>query len=222
MIAKVLVAEDEDGARLALAHALRREGYEVEGASNRLAAAELGTEGDHALVILDIEMPGLDGLEVCLRVRAARPAVPIMMLTARVRELDAVTGLDAGADDYVAKPFRFAELLARVRAQLRRSAPATLTAGGVRVDRDARRVWHGEEEIAFSPREYDLLAYLVANAGRTVTREQVMHAVWEGEWYGSPKTLDMHVLALRRKLGDDAKAPRHVVTVRGIGLRFVP
>jgi DNA-binding response OmpR family regulator len=220
MIAKVLVAEDEDGARLALAHALRREGYEVEEASNGLAAAELGTEGDHALVILDVEMPGLDGLEVCRRVRAARPSVPIMMLTARDAELDAVSGLDAGADDYVAKPFRFAELLARVRAQLRRSAPATLTAGDVRVDKAARRVWHADEEILLSPREYDLLAYLVANVGRTVTREQVMHAVWEGEWHGSPKTLDMHVLALRRKLSDDAKAPRHLVTVRGIGLRF--
>ena len=92
----------------------------------------------------------------------------------------------------------------------------------MRVDTDARRVFHGEDEIALSPREYDLLAYLLANAGRTVTREQVMHAVWEGEWYGSPKTLDMHVLALRRKLGDDAKAPRHVVTVRGVGLRFEP
>jgi DNA-binding response OmpR family regulator len=219
---KVLLAEDEDGTRLALAYALRREGYEVEEAPDGLTAAALGTAGDHALVILDVEMPGLDGLEVCRRVRAARPAVPIMMLTGRDAELDAVSGLDAGADDYVAKPFRFAELLARVRAQLRRSAPAALVAGDVRVDTDARRVWHGVQEVSVSPREYDLLAYLVANAGRTVTREQIMHAVWEGEWYGSPKTLDMHVLALRRKLGDDAKAPRHVVTVRGIGLRFEP
>jgi DNA-binding response OmpR family regulator len=222
MTPKVLLAEDEAGARLTLAHALRREGYEVEEAADGLAAAELGTTGDHALVILDVEMPGLDGFEVCRRVRAARPAVGIMMLTGRAGELDAVNGLDAGADDYVAKPFRLAELLARVRAQLRRSAPATLTAGDVRVDTDARRVWHGTQELSLSPREYDLLAHLVANAGRTVTREQVMHAVWEGEWYGSPKTLDMHVLALRRKLGDDARAPDHLVTVRGVGLRFEP
>jgi DNA-binding response OmpR family regulator len=167
-------------------------------------------------------MPGLDGLEVCRRVRAARPTVPIMMLTGRSAELDAVNGLDAGADDYVAKPFRFAELLARVRAQVRRSAPAALVAGDVRVDTAARRVFHGDEEVFLSPREYDLLTYLLANAGRTVTREQVMQAVWEGEWFGSPKTLDMHVLALRRKLGDDARSPRHVVTVRGVGLRFEP
>jgi DNA-binding response OmpR family regulator len=219
---KVLLADDEGSARLTLAHALRREGYEVEEAEDGLQAAELGVAGDHALVILDVEMPGLDGLEVCRRIRAARPSVPIMMLTGRDAELDAVTGLDAGADDYVAKPFRFAELLARVRAQVRRSAPSTLSAGDVRVDVDARRVFHGEQEVALSPREYDLLAYLLSNVGRTVTREQVMHAVWEGEWYGSPKTLDMHVLALRRKLGDDARSPRHVVTVRGVGLRFEP
>jgi DNA-binding response OmpR family regulator len=219
---EILLAEDDDGARLALAHALRREGYEVDEAADGLTAAQRGTRGHHALVILDVEMPGLDGLEVCRRVRAARPDVPIMLLTGRDAELDAVNGLDAGADDYVAKPFRFAELLARVRAQLRRSAPAGLSAGDVRVDTDARRVWHGEQEVALSPREYDLLAYLVTNAGRTVTRDQVMHAVWEGEWYGSPKTLDMHVLALRRKLADDAKAPRHIVTVRGVGLRFEP
>src|SRR6478735_9223235 len=151
---KVLLAEDDDGARLTLAYALRREGYEVEEARDGLTAAALGTAGDHALVILDVEMPGLDGLEVCRRVRAARPAVPIMMLTGRDAELDAVSGLDAGADDYVAKPFRFAELLARVRAHVRRSAPATLIAGDVRVDRDARRVWHGDQEVSVSPREY--------------------------------------------------------------------
>jgi DNA-binding response OmpR family regulator len=222
MPTRVLLAEDEAGERLTLAHALRREGYEVVEAADGLAAAELGTGGDHALVILDIEMPGLDGLEVCRRVRAARPSVPIMLLTGRDAERDAVIGLDAGADDYVAKPFRFAELLARVRAQVRRSAPPVLGAGDVRIETAARRVWHAEREVSLSPREYDLLAYLVTHAGTTVTREQVMNAVWEGEWYGSPKTLDMHVLALRRKLGDDARAPRHLVTVRGVGLRFEP
>jgi DNA-binding response OmpR family regulator len=221
-VPRVLLAEDEVGARTALAYALRREGYEVDDVADGLEAVRVGLAGDHALVILDVEMPGLDGLEVCRRLRAARPTVPIMLLTGRAEELDAVSGLDAGADDYVAKPFRFAELLARVRAQLRRSAPAAIIAGDVRVDKSARRVWHGSDEVALSPREFDLLAFLVANAERTVTREQVTTAVWAGEWFGSPKTLDMHVLALRRKLGDDARAPRHVVTVRGIGLRFEP
>src|SRR5690349_16777385 len=144
---RVLLAEDEDSARLTLAHALRREGYEVDEAQDGLRAVELGVAGDHALVILDVEMPGLDGFEVCRRVRAARPTVPIMMLTGRGGELDAVNGLDAGADDYVAKPFRFAELLARVRAQVRRSAPTALVAGDVRVDTNARRVFHGDEEV---------------------------------------------------------------------------
>jgi DNA-binding response OmpR family regulator len=145
-----------------------------------------------------------------------------MLLTARTTEPDTVLGLDAGADDYVAKPVGLPELLARVRAHVRRSTPETIAAGDVSVDRAARRAWHGDGEVALSPREFDLLAFLVANAGRTVTREQVMTAVWEGEWFGSPKTLDMHVLALRRKLGDDARAPRHIVTVRGVGLRFEP
>ena len=217
---RLLVAEDEDGTRLSLTHALRREGYVVDEASDGLEAERVGVGGDHALVILDVEMPGLDGVEVCRRIRAARPAVPIMMLTGRADEFDAITGLDAGADDYVAKPFRLQELLARVRAQLRRSAPDTVSAGDVKVDKLARRAWHGDDELHLSPREFDLLTFLVANAGRTVTRQAVMDAVWNGGWQGSNKTLDMNVVALRRKLGDDARAPTHVVTVRGVGLRF--
>jgi DNA-binding response OmpR family regulator len=213
-MARVLVAEDEDGTRLSLSHVLRREGYEVDEAADGVEAERLGLEGEHALAILDVEMPGLSGIEVCRRLRAARPTMPIMMLTGRDSEFDAINGLDAGADDYVSKPFRLAELLARVRAHVRRSLP------DVKVDKLARRAWHGEAELALSPREFDLLTFLVANAGRTVTREEVMNAVWDGEWQGSNKTLDMNVVALRRKLGDDAKAPTHVVTVRGVGLRF--
>jgi DNA-binding response OmpR family regulator len=221
-MARVLIAEDDDGTRLSLAHALRSEGYEVDEAADGLEAARLGLAHDHAVVILDVEMPGLNGLEVCRRLRGARPAAQIMLLTARTAETDTVLGLDAGADDYVPKPVGIPELLARVRAHMRRATPETVAAGDVSVDRAARRAYHGDRELALSPREFDLLTFLVANAGRTVTRDQVMIAVWEGEWFGSPKTLDMHVLALRRKLGDDAKAPRHVVTVRGVGLRFEP
>lgn len=217
---RVLVAEDEDGTRVSLAHVLRVEGYEVEEARDGLEAERLGIGGDHALVLLDVEMPGLDGVEVCRRIREARPAVPIVMLTGLDSERDAVRGLDAGADDYVSKPFRLQELLARVRAHVRRSNPDTLAAGDVRVDKLARRAWHGDDELTLTPREFDLLTFLVQNAGRTVTREEVMNAVWSGEWQGSNKTLDMNVVALRRKLGDDARAPRHVVTVRGVGLRF--
>ncbi len=221
-MARLLLAEDDEGARLSLAEALRRAGYDVEAVADGLEAARRAVDGDHALLILDVEMPGLDGLEVCRRVRAARPAVPIMMLTGHGTELETIDGLDAGADDYIAKPFRFAELLARVRAQVRRSEPSVVAAGDVRIDTGARRAYHGDAELALTRREFDLLVYLVANPGVTVTREQIMRNVWGGEWYGSPKTLDMHVLALRRKLGDDANAPRHVVTVRGVGMRFEP
>ncbi len=218
--AKLLLAEDDEGVRTSLARALRREGYDVEEASDGMTAARSGCDGNHDLVLLDIGLPGLDGLDVCRRIRAARPAVPILFLTGRGEELDAVTGLDAGADDYVAKPFRLAELLARVRAQVRRSAPHAISVGDVRVDVDARRAWVAERELRLSPKEFDLLAFLVRHAGRTVARAQIMAEVWEGAWFGSTKTLDMHVSALRRKLDDDAAAPRHLVTVRGVGFRF--
>jgi DNA-binding response OmpR family regulator len=221
-VARLLIAEDEDGIRASLARALRNEGYDVDEAADGLEAARLGAAEDYAVVLLDVEMPGIDGLEACRRIRAARPAAAILMLTGRDAELDAVAGLDAGADDYVAKPFRAAELLARVRAHTRRASGDVVVAGDVRVDRGARRAWHGAEEMHLSPREFDLLACLVANAGRTVRREDVVAAMWGGGWFGSPKTLDMHVLALRRKLGDDAGAPKHLVTVRGVGLRFEP
>src|SRR5689334_1918439 len=164
----------------------------------------------------------MDGLDVCRHVREVRPQVPILMLTARDGELETVAGLDAGADDYVTKPFRLSVLLARVRAMLRRSGPRELSAGGVRVDEASRRAWRGEEELDLSPKEFDLLALLVREAGRVVTREQIMTDVWDENWFGSTKTLDMHVSWLRRKLGEDADNPQRLITVRGVGLRFEP
>jgi DNA-binding response OmpR family regulator len=143
------------------------------------------------------------------------------MLTARSEEIDTVIGLDAGADDYQAKPFRLAELLARVRALVRRAQPDVAEgAGGVRVDSSARRAWVGERELTLTMKEFDLLALLVGNAGQVVTRERVMAEVWDTEWTGSTKTLDVHVGLLRRKLQDDPRKPRLLVTVRGVGLRF--
>src|SRR3954451_11477642 len=219
-MARVLLAEDDAGIREPLARALKREGYEVDAVSDGLDASRLRSEHDYALLVLDIGLPGRSGLEVCREARRDDPDVPILLLTAQDGELDTVAGLDAGADDYVTKPFRLAELLARVRAQVRRSSPELLRARDVRVDPAARRAWAAERELDLTPKEFDLLALLVRNAGQVVVRERIMEAVWDENWFGSTKTLDMHVSTLRRKLGDDAAAPRRVTTVRGVGLRF--
>ncbi len=147
-----------------------------------------------------------------------------MILTARVAEIDIVVGLDAGADDYVTKPFRVAELAARVRAHLRRRETARgaveLAVGDVRLVQDSRRVWLGDTEIALRAKEFDLLAMLMSEAGRVVTRERIMSEVWDEHWFGSTKTLDMHISALRRKLDDPADEPVRITTLRGVGYRF--
>lgn len=221
-MASVLLAEDDEDIRLPLLSALEREGYEVEALATGPAAVAAGLHGEHDLLLLDIGLPGLDGMEVCHRIREERPSVPIIFLTARNAEMDTIEGLDAGADDYITKPFRLDELLARVRAQLRRATAERFQAADVSVDVAARRAWRGEEELDLSPKEFDLLALLVRAAGHVVTRERIMSEVWDENWFGSTKTLDMHVSWLRRKLGDDANAPQRLVTVRGVGLRFEP
>jgi DNA-binding response OmpR family regulator len=219
-MATVLLVEDDDAIAEPLLRALARDGNEVELVQDGLEAARIGAAGGHDVIVLDLGLPGIDGVEVCRRIRVARPDVPILMLTARAEEIDAVVGLDAGADDYQAKPFRLAELLARVRALSRRTRSAARAAGGVRVDTAARRAWRGEEELRLAPREFDLLAYLVAHAGRVLRREDIMVAVWDENWFGSTKTLDVHVAALRRKLGDNGSSPALITTIRGVGLRF--
>ncbi len=219
-VARVLIAEDDEGIRMPLIRALEREGYEVDAVAEGLEAAALGTGGRHDLLVLDIGLPGLGGLEVCRRVREARPDVAVLFLTAQSGELDAVTGLDAGGDDYVTKPFRLAELLARVRAQLRRVAPAALQVADVRLDLGARMAWRGQEELDLTPKEFDLLALLMSRAGQAVRREDIMSQVWDENWFGSTKTLDMHMSWLRRKIGDDAADPQRIVTIRGVGFRF--
>jgi len=206
-----------------LVRALRRDGYDVDAYADGLEAAAAALAEEHDLVIIDVGLPGIDGLELCRRVRRARPDVPILFLTAQDAEVDVVNGLDSGADDYVTKPFRMAELQARVRAHLRRgAAPDVVEAGEVRVDGGSRRAWRLGEELELSRKEFDLLALLVREAGSVVPRERIMSDVWDENWFGSTKTLDMHVSWLRRKLGDDASDPRHIVTVRGVGLRFEP
>lgn len=220
----ILLVEDDSAIAEPLARALRRDGHEVEVVGNGLDAVEAALGGGFDLVLLDLGLPGIDGLEVCRRVRAGVPSLPILMLTARAEEVDAVVGLDAGADDYVTKPFRLAELSARVRALLRRRGVGPVADGravnGVRVDVASRRAWHGDRELELAPKEFDLLALLVAEAGAVVTRERIMEEVWDEHWFGSTKTLDMHVSWLRRKLGENPAEPQLISTVRGIGYRF--
>jgi DNA-binding response OmpR family regulator len=217
----ILLVEDDDAIASGLVRVLQSQGYVV----RRLArgAPALHEVDDYtALVILDLGLPDMDGIDVCRRLRLARPDLSLLILSARDQELDVVAGLDAGADDYLVKPFRLSELLARVRAHVRRrdaggaaEPAAPLRAGDVVVDRSARRAWVASQELTLRPKEFDLLALLVAEAGRAVTRERIMADVWDTDWMGSTKTLDTHVLALRRKLGPEA-----ITTLRGVGYRL--
>jgi DNA-binding response OmpR family regulator len=216
---RVLLAEDDAAIAEPLARALRREGYEVDVRADGREALAGATEGVD-LLVLDLGLPGMDGLEVCRELRAQGQTVPVLVLTARADEVDTVVGLDAGADDYVTKPFRLAELLARARALLRRGGHEASTPIRVRIDAEARRAFLDETELHLTAKEFDLLRVLVREAGRVVPREQLMREVWDADWYGPTKTLDMHVSWLRRKLGDDAGQPRFIATVRGVGFRF--
>jgi DNA-binding response OmpR family regulator len=219
--AAILIVEDDESIGSGLERVLASQGYAVRRLT-RGRPAPAAADEDVGLVILDLGLPDVDGIDVCRRLRAARPDLAILIVTARDHELDVVAGLDSGADDYLVKPFRLSELLARVRAHLRRTAAAEpderdepLRAGAVVVDRAARRAWRGSEELALRPKEFDLLTLLIGEAGRAVTRERIMREVWDTEWMGSTKTLDTHVLALRNKLGSDA-----IATLRGVGYRF--
>jgi DNA-binding response OmpR family regulator len=216
---EILLVEDDDAIATGLARVLEAQGYALR--RLRRGAGAVAASRASSLVILDLGLPDVDGIDVCRRLRSARPELAILILSARDRELDVVAGLDAGADDYLVKPFRLSELLARVRAHVRRTEArdeppaAPLVAGRVHLDPAARRAWHADEELALTPKEFDLLALLVREAGRAVTRARIMREVWETEWMGSTKTLDTHVLGLRNKVGADA-----ITTLRGIGYRF--
>ncbi|MBT0568484.1 response regulator transcription factor [Williamsia sp. CHRR-6] len=221
----VLLAEDDEAIATPLARALVREGYGCEVVTTGPAALERAHDPRFELLILDLGLPDIDGLEVCRRVRGTRPTLSVMMLTARTDEVDFVVGLDAGADDYVGKPFRLAELLARVRALLRRKhgADVILEAGDIQLDTRARRVVVASGEATLANREFDLLRFLMERAGQVVTREEILSEVWGSADLRSSKTLDMHVSWLRRKIGDDHEGQRkRIVTVRGVGFRFDP
>ncbi|MVU78720.1 response regulator [Nocardia sp. ET3-3] len=219
----VLLAEDDEAIAAPLSRALGREGYSVTVESYGPAVLERALEGGHDLLILDLGLPGMDGLEVCRQVRARGAELAVLMLTARTDEVDFVVGLDAGADDYVGKPFRLAELLARVRALLRRSGigDETVEVGGIRLEPAARRVLVNGVEVNLANKEYELLKVLIDRAGQVVSRETILREVWGDADLRGSKTLDMHMSWLRRKIGDEGPvAERRIVTVRGVGFRF--
>ena len=223
----ILVVDDEPVIMESLAYSLRREGYEVFVTPNGAEALEIFDRNRPDLVVLDIMLPGIDGLDVCRRLRA-RSSVPIIMLTARSDELDRVLGLEIGADDYLPKPFSFRELLARIRSLLRRVALDTqvdpqgsIRIGNLAIDTVARRVQRRQQDVQLSAREYELLLFLMRQAGRACSRQELLTQVWGQDWSGDPRTLEVHIRWLRMKVEEDPTTPAYIQTVRGYGYRFV-
>jgi two-component system response regulator RegX3 len=222
----ILLVEDESSITEPLAEALGREGFDAQVAGTVAEALEQAEQLDPDLVLLDVMLPDGSGFDVCRALRRTSQ-VPIIMLTARGEEADRVVGLELGADDYVVKPFSAREVVARIRAVLRRTATPEqpggdqpIEIGDVRLDPARRQVRVGGDAVELSRKEFDVLELLMRNAGTVVRREQLLTEVWETNWFGSTKTLDVHVSGLRRKLGDDPNEPRYLHTVRGVGFRF--
>jgi two-component system, OmpR family, response regulator RegX3 len=221
---RVLIVEDDDAIATPLAKGLVREGLEVERVETGENAVERAATTSFDVVLLDLGLPDRDGFDVCRELRA-RSDVPIIVVTARSEEVDRVVGLELGADDYIVKPFGFRELVARIRAVARRRSPrpeaatvdrSTTELGGLHVDRRTRRVVLDGADIALTPKEFDLLAFLAEDPGAVCGRQQVLEEVWDPHWYGPTKTLDVHVASLRKKLGDAS----WIETVRGVGFRL--
>jgi DNA-binding response OmpR family regulator len=222
---RILVVEDDATIGSGLVAAIEANGYEVGWATSGADALARCEADVPDLILLDLGLPDLDGTEVCRRLRRAAPDATIVMLTARRDEIDVILALEAGADDYLTKPFRLAELLARLRAHLRRTRPGFpasdhLQVGELSIDLAARRVALRGDEVELRPKEFDLLALLAAEAGRVVTRERIMSDVWDEHWFGSTKTLDTHVSALRAKLDDRPDGASRITTLRGVGYRL--
>ena len=224
-MSRILVVEDEESYSDPLSYLLRREGYDVVVAATGPAALAQFDSNGADLVLLDIMLPGLSGVDVCRRLRQ-RSSVPVIMLTAKDSEIDKVVGLEIGADDYVTKPYSSRELLARVKALLRRLAEPeellspTLEAGPVRMDVERHTVTVGGVSTPLPLKEFELLEMLLRNAGRVLTRIQLMDRVWGSDYVGDTKTLDVHIKRLRAKIEPDPANPRHIVTVRGLGYKF--
>ncbi|HEX8645864.1 MAG TPA: response regulator transcription factor [Thermoleophilaceae bacterium] len=228
----ILVVEDERSIAEPLAAALDREGFATAIAGTVAEALEMAKQVEPDLVLLDLMLPDGSGYEVTRELRSGS-SVPIVMLTARGDESDRILGLELGADDYIVKPFSAREVAARIRAVLRRAEAAperkgaapepsdeAIEIGGVRLDPAKRVVTRDGEEVDLARKEYELLQHLMENAGRVVTRDRLLEEVWDMNWFGSTKTLDVHVSAVRKKLGDDPSDPRYLHTVRGVGFRF--
>ena len=232
---KVLVVEDEPTLVETLRYNLRRQGYTVLTATDGRAAVQLARDEPPDLVLLDIMLPGLDGIEVC-RILRQGSSVPIIMLTARDEEIDKVVGLEVGADDYITKPFSMRELMARVKASLRRvrltkeeaaqangkPASSRLVFGDLIVDLDRREVLRAGRPLPLAPREFGLLAFLAQNRGIVLSRDLILERVWGWDFAGGTRTVDVHVRSLREKIETDPARPERIVTVRGAGYRFEP
>jgi two-component system response regulator RegX3 len=222
---RLLVIEDEPSISEPLAYMLEKEGFEVAVAQTGPAGVEEFERSGADLVLLDMMLPGLSGTDVCKAIRQSGN-VPIIMVTARDSEVDKVVGLELGADDYVTKPFSHRELLARIRAVLRRrsepeeAAPTALEVGPVRLDVDRHRVTVSGQPVPMPLKEFELLELLLRNAGRVLTRQQLIDRVWGADYVGDTKTLDVHVKRLRAKVEPEPKHPRHLLTVRGLGYKF--
>ncbi|HKZ20864.1 MAG TPA: response regulator transcription factor [Acidimicrobiia bacterium] len=224
---RVLVVEDELAITEALQYAFELEGFEVESVANGRAGLDAVRRRPPAVVVLDLMLPGMSGLDVCRQLRF-ESNVPIIILTARDAEADKVAGLELGADDYLTKPFSIRELVARVRAQLRRSARSgspvnteVLRGGPVELDVEAHEVRVGGATVELRPKEFDLLESLMRRRGRLATRETLIDEVWGPDHFGTTKTLDVHIKRLRQKLEPEPERPRHILTVRGLGYKFV-
>ena len=225
----VLVVEDEPNLLAALEYSLEQEGYDTLTATNGEAGLRIAMTGTPDLVILDVMLPSLDGMEVC-RILRRESNVPIIMLTARSEEIDRVVGLELGADDYVTKPFSMRELLARIRNLLRRASRAipsefssrseTIESENLVVDLTSHSASLNDAPLDMKPREFSLLALLMANRGRAFTRDQILERLWGHDYIGDSRTVDVHVRWLREKIEPDPSSPRRIVTIRGVGYRF--
>jgi DNA-binding response OmpR family regulator len=236
MAEKILVVDDEISLQETLAYNLKKQGYEVQTTGDGTDALELAREMEPDLIILDVMLPGLDGFEVCRILRREMPT-PVLMLTARDDEIDRVVGLEVGADDYLAKPFSMRELLARVKAMLRRVRlireeinhaegedgklkPEIMEFGNLRIDMTRREITVDGEVVAFKPKEYELLTFLAQHQGQVLSREFILERVWGWDFIGDSRTVDVHVRWLREKIEPDPANPQRIITVRGAGYRF--